>query len=114
MAEIINTHDQLTAAGGGVAIMPAYSGARTRHRDGWSVYRANASGEQVITDPNAHWSDHKRKRFSEFTATRAEALEAAKAWVLATYGEAGPWKRNRMGDYVPERIAKAHPLRARK
>lgn len=113
MKEIINTHDQLVAAGGGIAICPAYSGAREMHRNGWNVYRVGEKGDRIATDPNAHWTDHGEKRFSEVEQTREQALEAAKRWVADTYGEHGPWKRNRMYDYVPERIAKAHPLRPR-
>lgn len=107
----INTHDQLAAAGGGIAICPAYSGARRDYRNGWCVYHVNAVGQQVVTDKNAHFTDYGRKRFGEFGTSRAEALEEAKRWVAETYGERGPWVRNRLGDYLPERIHKAHPLR---
>lgn len=101
----INTHDQLAAAGSGVAICPAYSGARDRN--GWVVYRV-VRGVRVLTDTRAH---HGLMHFAEFGTSRAEALKEAKRWVAETYGERGPWVRNRLGDYLPERIHKAHPLR---
>lgn len=110
MTTCINTHDQLVAAGGGVAIVPAYTGARSNYRNGWHVYRVNVKGQPLVTDKTAHWTDHHRKHFPD-GFSRAEALEEAKRWVEATYGERGPWVRNRMGDYLPERIHKAFPLR---
>jgi hypothetical protein len=62
--EIINTYQQLRAAGGGVAITPSYNGIRTQHFHGWAVYRVNAEGKQIVTDTNAHWSDYGKKVFS--------------------------------------------------
>jgi len=113
MTEICNTHGQLVAAGGGIAIMPAYVGTRTEYRSGWKVYRVDAAGARIATDPTAHWTDYGCKRFHESDKTRAEALEEAKRWCAETYGEQGPWVRNRMGDYLPARIHKAYPLRKR-
>jgi hypothetical protein len=111
VSEIFNTTEQLKAAGGGVSIVPAYTPGRTQHRNGWRVYRVTATGLRIVTDKNAAWYDYGCKHFNESGTTRAEALEEAKRWVEATYGERGPWVRNRMGDYLPERIHKAFPLR---
>ena len=92
----INTYDQLRAAGGGIAICPQYTDGRKAYRNGWIVYRVNAAGERVNTDPQAHWLDHGCKHFGEVATTRAEALEEAKHWVAETYGELGPWVKNRI------------------
>lgn len=109
----VNTHEQLKAAGGGIAIITAYAGARSEYRNGWKIYHVNAAGRRVVTDENAHFTDYGCKHFGESGTTRAEALEEAKRWVAETYNEHGPWVRNRMGDYLPERIHKAFPLRKR-
>ena len=114
MPEIINTHDQIVAAGGGVAILTAYAPGISRRASGWSVYRVNADGKAIVTDSNAPFYAHGRKEFYYHNKeTKEAALEEAKAWILKKYGEAGPWKRNAMRDYVPERIAKQFPLRKR-
>jgi len=110
--KIINTHDQLVAAGGGVAITRAYTPSRERRVCGWAVYRVNAAGEKLATDPKAAWYDHGCKTFLKFG--RGDALADAKEWVAETYGEGGPWKRNSWGDYVAAPIAKAFPLAQRK
>lgn len=115
--EIINTHDQLVAAGGGVAIMPSYTGTRTQYPYGWAVYRLNASGQRVITDPEAHWSDYGKRVFShsKHSGTPAEqkraSLETAKQWIAEQGWYEGEWVRNRMRDYVPKDINKQFPIR---
>lgn len=108
-ARLLNTHDQLVAAGGGVAIIVAHSPGRSRSPCGWSVYRI-VDGKQVITDKIAAWYERGMKTF-HYGTTKMEAFEAAKAWVAEKYGESGPWHRNVMRDYVPERIAKKFPIR---
>lgn len=107
--EIINTFDQLRAAGGGVAISTAYLPGQSVHPYGWSVWRVNAKGKQVVTDPDAPWYAYGSRVFS-FSGDKKAALEAAKAWAAEQFGEQGPWKRNRMHDYVPERIFKQFPI----
>lgn len=117
--EIINTYDQLRAAGGGVAIVPSYSGTRTQYFYGWGILRVNDKGKQVITDPAAHWTDNGKKVFSASFGTegdtRAErsrnALAQAKQWVAEQGWYNGEWTRNRMRDYVPKEINKRFPLR---
>lgn len=116
--EAINTHDQLRKAGGGVAILPSYVGARTQYFYGWSVYRVGADGKEIPTDPNTHWTNYGRKVFSKLPQqnglTPAErsrgALEAAKRWVAEQGWYDGEWTRNRMRDYVPKEINKRFPL----
>lgn len=107
---LINTFDQLVAAGGGCAIVTARSPGRTPRARGWSVYRINKSGQQVVTDPKAAWYEHGMKTFDWFGKTKAEAMAETQAWIAEEYGEHGPWARNAMRDYVPERINKAFPL----
>jgi hypothetical protein len=109
----INTHDQLVATGGGVAITRAYSPGRDHRVCGWSVYRVDARGRRLVTDKSASWYDYGSKVFFCFGRPRMEALAEAKEWVRATYGEAGPWKRNVWGDYVTVRVAKLAPLAPR-
>jgi hypothetical protein len=107
---VINTHDQLVRSGGGIAIVPAMMPGRRPHQNGWGVYRVNADGKQLITDKKAAWYDHCRKTFSEFGCSREDALKEAQEWVKATYGEEGPWVRNRQKDWVPERVNSAFPI----
>lgn len=116
--EIINTYDQLRAAGGGVAIIPNYTGTRTQYFHGWAIYRVNGQGKQVITDPDAHWSDYGKRVFSTLGqngATPAErsrqALTAAKQWVAEQGLYNGEWQRNRARDYVPKEINQQFPIR---
>jgi len=105
---IINTYDQLVAAGGGVAI--SYQPSDRMAVAGWRVFRV-ANGKIVATDPKAHFLDHGQKTFTCSRNDKAAQFTAAKAWVAATYGEHGPWKMNAMRDYVPERIQKQFPIR---
>jgi hypothetical protein len=111
--EIINTHDQLVAAGGGVALIYLASTAGQRGGMGarFHVYRIGADGRQRVTDPNAHWSDSHCKTFHVFVKSREEQLAAAQAWVAEQGWYTGLWARNRMGDYVPADIHKRFPLR---
>lgn len=100
---IINTYDQLKAAGGGVAITKAFSG--------WHIYRINAAGERLVTDPKAAWYDYGMKSFVAIESDRGQAaLARAKAWVKEQGLYDGEWKRNRFGDYIPADIAKRFPL----
>lgn len=113
--EVINTHEQLVRSGGGVAITLHYSGARREYVYGWSVYRVNADGKQVVTDPNAHWSDYGKKVFrgegSSFHGRQRNALESAKRWVAEQGWYEGEWKRNRMRDYVPKEADQRFPIK---
>jgi len=116
MPQIINTHDQLMAAGGGIAIVPAYYGVREVRIHGWRVYRI-VRGKPVNTDTGGHWTDYGLKRFTasgahypNWHARQRAALLQAQEWIAKTYGEKGPWARNRMGDYVPERINDEFPI----
>lgn len=115
--EVINTYDQLVAAGGGVAIVPTYVGTRTQYPYGWGIWRVNAEGKTLVTDSNAHWSNNGKRIFSHtpYKGTPAEqkraSLEAAKAWVAEQGWYSGEWKRNRMRDYVPKEINDNFPLR---
>ncbi len=116
--EIINTHDQMVAAGGGVAIVPAFAGTRTQYQCGWAIYRVNSNGQAVVTDPLAHWQNNHKKVFSDFAQDgsttlerRRAALEAAKQWVAEQGWYSGEWARNRQRDYVPKDINKQFPLK---
>lgn len=116
---IINTHDQLKAAGGGIAIIVAHGGIRETFVNGWYIYRVSKHGDQLITDPQAAWYNYGMKWFSNFGdgsfhERNAVALGQARAWVAEQYGEHGPWVRNAQLDYVPERIQKAFPIRREK
>lgn len=111
--EIINTHDQLRAAGGGVAIVPASLPGRSPYQYGWAVYRVNAEGKGLVTDKDAAWYEYGKKVFSDLRSEggRMGALAAAKAWVAEQGWYDGPWTRNRMRDYVPTEMNKQFPLR---
>ena len=116
----MNTYDQLCAAGGGIAIIVSYGGARDRFVDGWEIYVVDAKGKELLTDKDAAWYRHGRKHVSmhttggNFHERLREALEQAKAWVSMQLGENGPWSRNAVGDFVPTRVQKQFPINRRK
>ena len=110
----INTHEQLMAAGGGIAIMPVYHGVSRAERttsNGWSVYRI-VNGQQISTDPSAPWYCHGRKTFVFHSGkhSKADALAMAQRWVAEQGWYDGQWTRNRMGDYVPSDTNRRFPL----
>ena len=110
MRDIINTHDQLTRAGGGVAIM--YRARGKLIVPGWIILRVDALGQSVVTDERAHWTEYGRKVFLVVDRNSIrEKLAEAQTWVAENCGERGPWKRNRAGNYVPKRIDDAFPIR---
>jgi hypothetical protein len=115
--EIYNTHQQLVRAGGGVAIVLSYGGIRDRYVDGWSIYRVNAAGKHVPTDPDVPWYHHGNKWISStslegtFAERQREALEIAKNWIAEQGWYSGEWRRNRARDYVPVEIDKRFPIR---
>jgi hypothetical protein len=114
---IYNTHGQLSAAGGGIAIVKSYGGIRDKFVDGWEIVHTGADRRPIPTDPKAPWYRHGAKWFSSFSHDgtfhdrQRAALAEAQAWVADTYGERGPWARNAQGDFVPARIQKAHPIK---
>lgn len=116
-SRIINTHDQLVAAGGGVAIVGAYGPGRDSGSDGVLVYRV-VNGRAVVTDSDAVWYFYGRKHFSAaFAAGRtaraeaqAQAAKTAQTWVREQGWYAGIWVRNAMRDYVPEDVQRRFPI----
>jgi len=113
--EIVNTHMQLVAAGGGVAIVP-HSTPLDKRPSGWAVYRLDSKGTRLITDEKAAWYCYGQKVFSFFgygnlAFGKEAALAAAQAWIAEEYGEHGPWKMNAWRDYVPERVQKQFPIK---
>lgn len=116
---IINTHDQLRAAGGGVAITVAYGSGRDHYVSGWHVYRLGADGKQIPTDPGAPFYQHGCKWFGlllrkgSFHERKRHAAAEAQAWVKEQGWYAGEWKRNAMGDFVPADTQKRFPIRRR-
>jgi len=113
--EVLNTHQQLTLAGGGVAITLAYNGVRDQSVYGWAIYRVDAKGKQIVTNPDAAWYEYGEKVFrgkgASFHERQRDALEAAKKWVAEQGWYDGEWKRNRMRDYVPAGVDKRFPIR---
>lgn len=110
MSEVINTYDQLVRAGGGVAILPSYTGTRTQYFYGWAIWRIGPNGKTIVTDPKAHWQEKGKKVFSAGLDKMA-ALETAKTWIKEQGWYDGKWARNRMRDYVPKDVNKRFPLR---
>lgn len=107
---IINTHDQLVAAGRGIALIYHTVHPRDCSVRKWSVY-AVMNGKVVRTKSDAPWYDYGQQTFLVgFGLTRMQVLEKAKQWVATNYAEDGPWVRNRMGDYVPKRINDQFPI----
>lgn len=113
--EIINTYDQLKAAGGGIAICYcAQDTGRGGHPAYFSILKINRRGKEVQTNPRAPWYDHGRQTLTvghPIAEKKPMVLEAAKAWVSMTYNDIGPWVRNRMGDYVHALVNQQFPIR---
>lgn len=108
---IVNTYSQLVCSGGGIAIL--WRGKFSVIGSQWSIYRINAKGCEIPTDPNTEWFNNGRKTFHVFTKTKKEHLEDAIKWVVENFPEYRdtPWVRNRLGDYVPKEINKKFPIR---
>ncbi len=117
--EIINTYDQLMAAHKAghtwpYAITREYVGQRTPYFSGWNVYHPfKATDPSLSTSLRRGLKKFRRSGFAVADRDGKAARLAAQQWVTDTYGYAGKWKRNGMGDYVPTDIAMAHPLRKR-
>jgi hypothetical protein len=120
MYQIINTYDQLMAAraaglpDAGI-VTRRWRGTREMIRNGWKVYRP---GYNLGTETNRWDPDYGCKLFEEdrklhWREARKKALEEAMAWVRKRYG-IKKFARNRMGDYVDERVNKKFPLRKEK
>ena len=120
---LTNTHDQLVAAGGGIAIMHTAhtSAGRGGGLGGWHIYRVDGRGLQINTEFYGHWANHGQKFFgllehhrgeSSAHDARAAALAEAIAWVAATYPAYARtvWVANRYRDRIPIEVKRAHPL----
>lgn len=109
----INTWDQIRKAGGGIMICYHSRNSRSCMSAKWNVIRINSNGKEIPTDPQSAWYNYGRKTFivSGGNADKKAALQEAIEWVAKTYGEHGPWVRNRLGDCLPKRIHKQFPLR---
>lgn len=113
---IINTVDQLKAAGGGVAIVRTLSQGRHPHVCGWSVCRM-VRGKFVATDPKASWYHNGQKVFynlgheGTFHERQQAVFREAVAWVAEQGWYTGDWKRNAVKDYVPADIQRRFPIR---
>lgn len=108
---LVNAWDQCRAAGGDRIII-SFSGDGCGNE--WVVHRW-VDGEEVSTDPKAHWSRYGRKAFSPFSLggkfheRKAGALANAIKWVSETYGKSD-FVRNRAGDYVEAEVNQKWPL----
>lgn len=120
MTECFNTWGQMVAAGGGVFLVRSYGGIRDRYVNGYLVVHLGQDGRELPTNRNAPWYHRGKRWFSStlrvgtFSQRQEMARAEAEAWMLKTYGEAGPWARNQMGDVVPTRVNQQFPLRKRK
>ena len=107
---VINTWDQLVAAGGGVAVSYRAAHDRACVPARWVVFRVDANGHGVKTDPGAHWTDNGCKTFScHSRETKKMAEAAALAWATEHYGVTA-WDKNRMRDWVPADIEARFPI----
>jgi hypothetical protein len=113
--EVINTHDQLLAARSAglpdVAVCPRHcNGGRDSWRNGWKVYQPGFN----LGDETNRWDwDYGCKVFSEgmgnWRESRELAFFQASSWTREQYG-IRKFVRNRMGDFVDERVNKQFPL----
>lgn len=107
---IINTYDQMQAAGGDrVAI--AWQRADKWRCAGWHVYRL-VNGRQVKTDRDAAWYDNGQKFFLAWHPVREgkpKALAEAIEWANKTYG-VREFVRNKWGEYVEREVNERFPI----
>lgn len=120
-SEIINTYDQLCAAGGGVAVIYRRNGGRAVMPPWVEVMRVNEQCKIVRTaEPNAPWYVHGYRVFNLNDADgdrrqqRKVAEQRAILWCRNEFGIAGDFVRNGFGDLVPADIQQRFPLRKRK
>lgn len=110
---LINTHDQLTAAGGDrVAFIYQTQGYRTMRVAGWHVAHV-VNGAWKTTDARAAWYDRGLKFFDARHPIREgkkAALAEAIAWAEARYGTRD-YVPNRLGDYVEREVNARLPIR---
>lgn len=113
---LINTYDQLKAAGGDrIAIIYCGRGLGLTDVPGWTVVRIK-DGRELVTDAKAAWYNRKHKTFSLWSRVREgkpKALAEALAWVAEKYGKTD-FARNREGDYVEREVNEKFPLPPRK
>ncbi|MDE2104934.1 MAG: hypothetical protein KGL39_47290 [Patescibacteria group bacterium] len=108
---IINTYGQNKAAGGKRVFISYLPGDWGRGGFGPRFHvDLMIDGKSMITDKDAHWSDHYRKSFTVYSRKDKESvLQAAIAWANETYGPR-EFVRNRMGDYVEKEVNEKYPL----
>lgn len=111
---IVNTYEQMTAAGGD-QIAVCWTGETAGPGSYRWFVRRLVDGRAVVTRPDAPWYDYKLKAFSGWPVRRekAPALEKALAWVRATYPQHAEtvFVRNRLGDYVAKEVNDRWPIR---
>lgn len=116
MDRLINTWDQLRAAGGDrVAISYSNPEPRSCRVPCWRVWRM-VDRREIKTDPKAAYYDNGAKSFIVHHPIRrykAVALAEAIAWANATYGPR-TFVRNRMGDMLEAEVNAKFPLPPRK
>ncbi len=112
---LVNSYDQIKAAGGDGFVIspivgPTTSRAERQSYTAWAVHRV-VRGQTVDTDTNAAWYYHGQKVFLfHFHGGKKTSLELAQAWVKKQFGFAGPWARNAVFDYVPKAINDKFPI----
>lgn len=110
---IINTHDQLVAAGGDrIAIYYLPESMGSAH---WRVCRM-IDGKEIKTDLKAHWFNYGNKAFVVWHPIRKnkdKTLAEAFAWVEATFGKK-EFVRNRLGEYVEREVNERFPIPPKK
>lgn len=116
---IVNTWDQMVAAGGD-QIGFFWSGTpanRSCDTSKWSVLRL-VDGKERLTDKSAHFLDHGRKAFHAFPIRerKAPALQEALVWAKNNFPQHAlkVYVRNRMGDMVEKSVNERFPINREK
>ena len=119
--QIINTYDQMVAAGGDriTIFVNHWRGTRETYRDGWHVSRMK-DGKWLVVDPSTKddvyglrgSNEFRRDRMGHWREQDARALELAIAWACEKYGKR-EFVRNRRGDYVECEVNEKYPIRKR-
>lgn len=104
---VFNDHGFFNDGGDRVYIgyAPATTGLGSR-AGYWSVHRF-IDGQEIKTDPDAHWRDYGHKTFSAYgNKKRADALAEAQAWAGERFGIT-EWTRSPFGGYGDTAFVKA-------
>lgn len=110
---IINTFDQMKACGGDHVAISYHSPEPSRVEPAKVVVWRIVNGQEIKTDPNAHWTDDGCKTFlvrHPLREGKKFAIAKAVAWAKKMFRIRDEFVRNRIGDYVEKSVNENFPI----